>query len=120
MNYLIKKLVLQIVKSLRLKTVSMEGTFIMVFLFALTFFNTILIVLIVNCNFKESSSPILRNLLQIGTHTDFDKKWYRVIGRMLLLTVSLNTIVPVVMEGIWAAFWFLQRAYDNGCFKRKY
>ena len=96
-----------------MKTVSSEGTYIMLFVFFITFFNTVVIVLIVNCNFIESENPILKNLLQIGSHTDFNKRWYMVMGPMLLLTVFLNTVVPIALELAYATLWFSNKAYDK-------
>jgi len=84
----------------------------------MTFFNTVVMILIVNCNFIESEVPVLRKLLQIGSHTDFNRRWYKLMGPMLLLTVFFNAIVPLGIFVKNAAFWLISRAYDNKCFRR--
>lgn len=75
-NHIIKVLVVSIVKSLRLKTVSVESKIIMNFVFFISFFNTGIMLYIVNINYFESDSPVLRQFFSLGKNSDFSQQWY--------------------------------------------
>lgn len=104
-----------IVKSLRTKTISTESSWIMHFVFWITFFNTAVILLILNCNFIESKDPLLKKLLSIGRQTDFNSDWYKMMGPTLVYTVILNALVPVGIVLSNASFWYIKRVFDDGC-----
>ena len=120
MNFMIRTLVIKIIKSLKLRTLSQEGSSILLFVFFMTYFNTAILILIVNCNFEESKSNILRHIFSIGAYTDFNKGWYQVMGPLLLLTVLFNAFVPLGIVLKNATIYYLKRSFDNGCFRKKY
>lgn len=93
---------------------------IMLFVFCLSFFNTALLILIVNCNFSESENPVLRRFLSIGAYTDFNTKWYAKMGPVLFFTFILNILVPIKLKLIQAMTHYVKRCLDNGFFRKKY
>ena len=72
-NHIIKVLVVIIVKSLRLKTISIESSIIMNFVFFITFFNTGVMLYIVNINFFESDNSLFRQFFSLGKNSDFSQ-----------------------------------------------
>ena len=113
-NHIIKVLVVSIVKSLRLKTVSVESKIIMNFVFFISFFNTGIMLYIVNINYFESDIPMLRQVLSLGKNSDFSQQWYTVMGPILVYTILMNAIVPVLSTIKTMALWYFKQAYDRG------
>lgn len=48
----------------------------MITVYLLTFFNTAILIIMLNANFNESSNGVLKFLFSAGKRADWDTEWY--------------------------------------------
>jgi len=65
-------------------------------LFFAQFFNTGLIYLLVNANFKDTF-PKLAYIFR-GPFLDYEPAWYSTVGYLLVYTMIFNAVFPVIMQ----------------------
>ena len=53
-----------------------------------------MLVLLLNANFSESNIAFLRDLLNVGSHTDMDSQWYKEVGTLFLQNAWVNALSP--------------------------
>ena len=86
------------------------------------FFNTGVLMLIVNANLTEVSTPL--GTIFHGVYHDYSPKWYAKVGNTLCYTMLINAFMPFIFEvlEILERWFFIAR--DSGmwckCGKRKH
>ncbi len=80
--------------------------------FAVQFFNTAFLLLLVNADLSEQ--PFSFGLTG-GIESDFDKSWYKVIGNTLVATMIITMIFPIGEAFGFYALRLLFRFLDKGC-----
>jgi len=75
-------------------------------MFIVQFFNTSIIILIVNAkfNFMPSWSPILN-----GQFEDFTTEWYKQIGVSIIFTMLIGIVSPHIANGMFHLRFFIKR-----------
>ena len=64
--------------------------------FLLQFFNTAILLILVNANLSDVSS-FLGNIFD-GTFYDYSPQWYATVGNTLIETMLLNAFMPPIFE----------------------
>ena len=79
--------------------------------FAVQFFNTAFLLLLVNADMSEQPFSFG---LSGGIESDFDKSWYKVIGNTLVATMIITMIFPIGEAFGFYALRLLFRFLDKG------
>lgn len=82
--------------------------------FIAQFFNTGLLLVLVNANLSEHPIPLLASWLR-GPFYDYMPRWYVDVGYKLVQTMLINSILPYVTVGKLIAMAFVKRMLDSGC-----
>lgn len=64
--------------------------------FIAQFFNTAIVILLVNANFEENFTP-LDNYFK-GPFVDYMPKWYSTVGYVIVQTMIINAFFPVFIQ----------------------
>ena len=80
--------------------------------FLLQFFNTAILLILVNANLSDVSS-FLGNIFD-GTFYDYSPQWYATVGNTLIETMLLNAFMPPIFEAQTVALTWLFQAWDSG------
>jgi|LauGreDrversion4_2_1035121.scaffolds.fasta_scaffold239304_1 hypothetical protein len=65
-NYILRYIVIEIVRNMNYKTFSLESSRTMIAIFVIQFINTAIILLFINADLSQSGIPILDKLLVLG------------------------------------------------------
>ena len=122
-NYLLRLIIIGIVKNMNYKTFSIETTQTMVAIFVIQFLNTGIILLFINADLSQSGIPILDKLLVLGYHRDFTVDWYKDVGKIITSTMIKNISWPIIEFFIWFTYRTVFRMWDqrwcNCCSRKK-
>ena len=75
------------------------------------FFNTGILMLIVNANLSEVSGTL--GHIFDGQYYDYSPTWYAKIGNTLVHTMLLNAFMPIIFEALECVLRWLEIAYDS-------
>ena len=87
-------------------------------LFVIQFFNTAILILLVNAYFKEFNMPeFLKVALPEGIYPDLTFEWYSNLGKGFVFTMLINILQPVLafLISYFIRLFFICR--DRGCTK---
>ena len=98
-----------LIKLIGYHTESQEVSSIMTSIFISTFFNTAILLLIMNANTQYT---ILYWIPLRGEYTDLTENWYLQLGPSLILTMSINAVYPYCELGIYLVTKGLLRCLD--------
>ena len=87
-------------------------------IFAAQFFNTALLITIVNANFSNSSYQILRWLCE-GNDPDFNQRWFVVVGNVITGSMFANIFMPLIEAIVSYVSLESLRCKDRGCSRKK-
>lgn len=82
--------------------------------FIVQFFNTAILLLIVNANASSSGVPLIRLLLNDGQYSDFTAAWYNDIGNTLISAMTFNFTWPLIEFAVFYSLRLLFRLKDRG------
>ena len=112
LNYVLKITAISLISWIGYETHSELMTKITNGVFIVLFFNTGIMLTLVNANFSDISS-VLGNM-SYGTFYDYSPRWYATVGNTLVQTMLLNAFMPPIIEAQTSALtWFFQ-ALDSG------
>ena len=80
--------------------------------FLVLFFNTGLLILLVNANLSEMSS-LLGSIFN-GVYYDYSPDWYVKIGYTLVQTMLVNAFMPIIFEALACVLRWFFIAKDSG------
>ncbi len=103
-----------VVKKLKEPTVSQQERFVLVYTYYLSFFNSCILLLLLNSNFTEGKIPILSQIINKGKSGDWDSNWYKIMGPPLVSLVIMNEVVKTIMTILSVLTWKLSIAWDRG------
>lgn len=103
-NFVLKVILVELIKSLRLKTVTAETNYTMIAIFVGQFVNTAIIVVLNNASFHDIDGGYgpLSMLFRVGTLTDFNTIWYKTVGTILMKAMLMAGLWPLIE---FAMFW---------------
>ena len=89
-NFALKVILVDLIKSLRLKTVTLETVYTMITIFVGQFINTAVLIVLNNASFKDfdGGNGPLSLIFFVGTETDFTVTWYKVVGTTIMRTMT--------------------------------
>jgi len=83
-------ILVDLIKSLRLKTVTLETVYTMITIFVGQFINTAVLIVLNNASFKDfdGGDGPLSLVFSVGTETDFGVIWYKTVGTTIMTTMT--------------------------------
>jgi len=119
----LKIIITKLAYTLKLDTVSGITYAIMISVFIAQFFNTGLMLTLVNANFRDNSSDPDVSYWFSGSYTDFNEAWYATIGATLIKTMIISTFMPPIeffgMFGVRQLKRILDRSFTSDRYKSK-
>lgn len=114
-NFVLKVILVDLIKSLRLKTVTLETNYTMVTIFVGQFVNTAVLIVLNNANFKDfdGGNGPLSMVFFTGTETDFTVNWYKVVGTTIMRTMTSQAIWPLIEFGMFYSILNFTRCLDR-------
>jgi len=121
-NFILRMILVDMIKGLRLKNVTAETNYTMVGIFVGQFVNTALLLLFNSANFADidGGKGPLSAVFVVGDLTDFNVEWYRSVGQILMKTMFSIAIWPLIEI---AMFWtiinltrWMDRSWGNDTF----
>lgn len=114
-NFVLKVILVDLIKSLRLKTVTMETNYTMITIFVGQFINTAVLIVLNNASFKDfdGGNGPLSLIFMVGSETDFSVTWYKTVGTTIMRTMTSQAIWPLIEFAMFWAMLNFQRCYDR-------
>ena len=115
-NFVLRIILVDLIKSLRLKTVTEETNYTMVSIFIGQFVNTAILLLLNSANFKDidGGKGPLSFVFMVGDRTDFDVEWYRSVGAIIMKTMFMTALWPLIEFAMFYALMNFSRWMDRG------
>jgi len=115
-NFALKVILVNLIKELRLKTVTLETNYTMITIFVGQFINTAVLIVLNNASFKDfdNGNGPLSLVFFVGTETDFSVGWYKVVGTTIMRTMTSQAIWPLIEFGMFYAIMNFTRCLDRG------
>jgi hypothetical protein len=113
-NYFLRLVLVKIVYYMGKQSQSEQTELVTNVVFTCQFFNTAILLMLVNANLGPQGIPILSDLFT-GNISDFDDSWFNDIGNTLIGAMIFNIYFPVIE---FVGFWFMRfgfRFLDRGC-----
>ena len=110
-NFVLKVILVELIKSLRLKTVTAETNYTMIAIFIGQFMNTAVIVVLNNASFHDFDGGVgpLSQIFRVGTMTDFSVVWYKTVGTILMKAMLMAGLWPLIEFGMfWSMITFFR------------
>jgi hypothetical protein len=112
-NYLLRFFIIVLIKYIGKDTESAQTRLITNGVFIVQFFNTGILLLLVNANLTEQSSIL--GVIFSGGSADFDSEWFKQIGNTVVAAMIYNIVWPLIE---FFAFYGMRlgfRQLDRGC-----
>ena len=113
-NILFKDFSFSRVTKLRLHLVSHSNAMMFLITYFLTFFNSAVIVVLLNWNLSSSQFWILNNYLTSGHQDDWDSEIYTQLGPVIILNMIIQAVSPIFETLITVLVTKLEHWYDRG------
>ena len=81
-------------------------------MFVAQFFNTALVLPLVQANFSEVFPPLAP--VFHAKYTDYDDDWYATVGYLLVQTMAINAVVPIAAQCATVTVALMLRWWDSG------
>jgi len=115
-NMILKEITIRLITWIGYDTHSLLMTKITNGVFYALFFNTAILLLLVQANFSD----VFPNLgIFKGAFLDYTPKWYQLVGETLVSTMMLNAFMPPVYEAMTVVQTWLFQRMDQGWEKDK-
>lgn len=114
-NFVLKVMLVELIKSLRLKTVTLETIYTMVSVFVGQFANTAILQVMNNANLSDfdGGTGFLSVLFPVGTMTDFNMEWYATVGTLLMRAMMMAAIWPLIEFAMFYSLITFTRCVDK-------
>lgn len=112
-NYVLRLFIIKLIIYIGQATESAQTRLITNGVFIVQFFNTGMLLLLVNANLEEQSSIL--GMIFGGGAADFDSAWFSQIGNTLISAMMFNIYWPLIE---FFVFWGMRcgfRLLDRGC-----
>jgi hypothetical protein len=117
LNFFLREVIIMMIFMIGFHTVTSQTNVIMVFVFIVQFFNTAVLITLINANTKEAGIDIgIFN----GIYPDFNFNWYSDIGATIIYTMSFNALWPFIEIIMTYGTSLVFRVLDKGFSLNKY
>ena len=99
LNLILKKVIIDLIHWVGEDTLSEQLSSIANYVFAAQFFNTGLLLLIINANMTEHKPFWITKYIN-GTYYDYSVNWYYNIGEIIVQTMTINALLPYITIGM--------------------
>lgn len=107
-NMVLKNVTISLITWIGYDTHSEQITKITNGVFVAQFFNTAILILLVNANLGELGIP--GGSLFSGPFNDYTDRWYSIVGAQIVKTMIINALMPPISEAIpYVLKWFERR-----------
>jgi len=115
-NFVLKVILVTLIKELRLKTVTLETNYTMITIFVGQFINTAVLIVLNNASFKDfdNGTGPLSLIFFVGAETDFNVVWYKIVGTTIMRTMTSQAIWPLIEFGMFYFILNFTRCLDRG------
>ena len=115
-NFVLRIILVDLIKSLRLTTVTAETNYTMVSIFVGQFVNTAVLLTLNSANFKDidGGSGPLSIIFMVGDLTDFNVDWYRQVGAIIMKTMFMTALWPLIEFAMFYSIMNFSRCLDRG------
>ena len=93
LNYFLREIIIMMIFKIGFHTETSQTNIIMIFVFAVQFFNTAILITLINANTNEAG---LHLGIFNGIYPDFNYNWYSDIGATIIYTMSFNALWPFI------------------------
>jgi len=112
-NYVLRVIIIKLIIGIGNDTLSEQTRLITNGVFVVQFFNTALLLLMVNANLQEQGFPLSMMSAERGL-SDFNSRWFSDIGVTLTGAMLFNVYWPIVEFFVWAFVRQAKRFLDRG------
>ena len=115
-NFVLKVILVDLIKSLRLRTMTEETNYTMVSIFIGQFVNTGILLTLNSANFKDidGGNGPLSWIFMVGDLTDFNVQWYRSVGAIIMKTMFMTALWPLIEFAMFYGIMNFSRCLDRG------
>lgn len=115
-NFILREVLVSMVKSMRLTNLTDETTWTMVCIFIGQFINTAALLTLGSANFHDIDGGYgpMSAIFVVGEETDFNVDWYRTVGALLMKTMFMTALWPLIELTIFYCLMNATRAHDRG------
>lgn len=119
-NFILREIVIIMIIKIGFHTETSQANYIMIFIFIVQFFNTAILINLVNANTNEAG---LKLGIFNGNYPDFNFNWYSDIGATIVYTMVFNAFWPFIEiamnYGTSLIFRILDRGFTLSQYKTK-
>jgi hypothetical protein len=113
-NVILKNVIIKLIESIKHDTYSQRLASITNGVFIAQFFNTGILLTLVNANMSEHDPKFLTALVSSGRFYDYMPLWYHVVGNKIVKAMIINSIMPYVTVATSLMIPWLKRRMDTG------
>ena len=99
------------------QTESQELIYVTMYSFIAQLLNTGFLLMLANSNLAEQGIPLLSSMMKAGPDPDFNNRWFKSVGDVMLQSQFLNIYLPLIINGGNYAKRFVVRFLDQGCLR---
>ena len=107
-NYSLRGLIIYFVKKIGYDSLTKEISLIRFFIAKVSVFNKCVLIILTTANFEFTDYAFN------GTFSDFNKKWYKTNGIIIVSTMLISTFFPLITISLEYFQDYCWRAYDQG------
>jgi hypothetical protein len=117
LNYFLREIIIMMIFKIGFHTETAQTNVIMIFVFAVQFFNTAILITLINANTNEAG---LHFGIFNGIYPDFNYNWYSDIGATIIYTMMFNALWPFIEIALTYGTSLIYRLLDKGFSLNKY
>lgn len=113
-NTILKILIIKLIESIKHDTQSEKLASITNGVFIAQFFNTGILLLLVNAIMTEHSPKFITQFISTGKYFDYTPFWYKDVGAKIVKTMMINSIMPyITLMSTFMVPWIMQKMDGN-------
>ena len=112
LNLILKKIIIKLIHWVGEDTLSQQLSSIANYVFAAQFFNTGLLLLLINANLTEHQPYFLTKFFK-GNYYDYTVNWYYNVGEVIVQTMLINSLLPYITIGMGFGIPWLKKKLDS-------
>mmetsp|Transcript_19443 Transcript_19443/g.29890 ORF Transcript_19443/g.29890 Transcript_19443/m.29890 type:complete len:148 (+) Transcript_19443:2188-2631(+) len=108
-NFFFRFAIIYIIKSIGFETITEETVKIRLFVFAVQFFNSGILILLIGANIDFLPKI---NVLLHGPYSDFTSDWYKNIGNTIVTNMMFTAVYPIIEYFLFGGLNYLKKVKD--------
>jgi hypothetical protein len=112
LNLILKKIIIKLIHWVGEDTLSQQLSSIANYVFAAQFFNTGLLLMLINANMTEHKPYFLTRYFK-GNYYDYSVNWYYNVGEVIVQTMLINSLLPYITIAMGFGIPWLKKKLDS-------